>query len=350
MKSGIVITITLASLLSSINVSGASGTETFNGQTPLNVLQAAATNGNPVAECILAKRLILGQDRSPAMQRLLVDAGRELSELWNRGWVAGREYISGDDDMFLGNDMLPIPPDIAQRNILRDAPEVRAWKTNYMEKREVFIKLKTSIEADEAKQAVDLFEASIAKGNVDSMVDLAFLCSQGSRVTKNLERSFKLNKQAAELGSTDAMCQLGVDYAKGEGVTKDMNEAMKWLNASFEKGSYKAALAMAEILLDGGVNGQDNGYPKDPERAYALGRGLQLASQEGSTAFAWGTQILNNARQRLDPDQLITAENEAETISRQLSSPKIRTASPTVDLKNHATMTKDQWKAKLGQA
>jgi TPR repeat protein len=146
------------------------------------------------------------------------------------------------------------------------------------------------------------------------MLLLAYLCENEIGIPKNLSRAVELNKKAAELGEPAAMDNLGLYYANGTLVTKDMNEAVEWLEKASGKGNFRATDHLAKILMDGGLEGKDDGYPKNPQRAYALGRGMQLASQEGSATYQWGAAIVQKAGQRLDSDQLIAAETEAEKV------------------------------------
>jgi len=339
MRVAITITITLAILQLFANASTAADAETLDNQTPLNVLERAATNENAEAECLLADRLISGHARSEAIQRLLVDSAKDIIDDWNYG--IRLNYVTS----LSGTSVIDYNFDV------RGTTNSQAWKADFINRRTNFLKLKNDVEQKELNEALNLLQASVAKGNVEAMLDLAVLYSDGTRVPQNLERSFELNKQAAALGEPSGMGNLGLKYARGAGVAKDMNEAMKWLEKAFEKGSIRAGVNMANILLDGGLDGKDDGYPKNPQRAYALGRGIQLASQEGSRAYQWGAEIVSKARQNLDPDQLIAAEQDAETISKQLSSTRTQSApQPAINLKNHATMSKNEWKAKFGQA
>jgi len=327
----------------SLNPLRAAEVQTFDAKTPLQTLQAAAKGGNPSAQDELARRLIAGMARSPQFTRLLEDGETELRSDFSRG-----------RDRYLP----PFLPRETERSLdisntqVADSADATSWKEEFMKKRERFIKLKASIEEKEAKEAVELLESAVAKGDVSSMLFLAGLLTAGKSIPMNLERSFELTRKAAELGEVAAVTNLGIKYAKGRGVKEDMMEAVNWFGKGCEKGDFRAYSLLASILTDGGLDGKDQGYPKNPGRAYVLGRALQLASEQGSTTYGWGAESVRKARQHLETDQLVAAETEAEKEAARLksvSTANVRPLLPPTDLRNAAAITKQEWKKRFGQ-
>lgn len=289
--------------------------ETFDAQTPVETLRAAAKSGNPSAQRRLANRLLDGNAHSPQILRILQDEKERLRKKYSSGTVG------------FGED-----------------PE--------KEMNDEFQKFVLKLSAGETKEALDLLEAAIAKNDGGSMADLGYLYFEDKRVPQNYKRSIELWRKGAELGNYVCLSNLGMCYARGKGVTKDVKEAVKWYEKSCEKGYFRACAVLAAIMTDGGSDGKDDGYSKNPQRAYVLGRALQLASERGSDAYQWGGQSVAKARQHLEPEQLIAAETEAEKEAERLkaaSGVKAGAGKPSVDLKNPGAISKEQWKTALGR-
>jgi hypothetical protein len=86
---------------------------------------------------------------------------------------------------------------------------------------------------------------------------------------------------------------------------------------------------------------------KEPQRGYALGRAAQLASDLRTPANQAGAYAVQVGRQILEPDQIIAAETEAEKYAARLKAASGKTSSSggqADELKNPATITKQQWK------
>lgn len=328
----LVVAITIGLL--SLGCARTSPEQTFDEQTPLETLSEAAKSGNPSARHELARRyyelatrLIDGTAREPAAIRILQDSEAELRS---------------DRDKYRDN--------YQYHN--SNSPEAAALMDKCDAELEKYKKLKASVEEKEIKEAIGSLDIGIALNHTGSMVLLASLYNDGTRVPQNFERAVELYQKAAGLGDLTAMGHLGAMYGNGRGVTRDVNEAENWYKKACEKGDFRSCAVLATVLADGGWDGKDEGYPKDAQRAYVLGRALQLASEQGSPAFQWGGQAVQKARQHLEPDQLIPAETEAEKEAERLrgaSGVKAGETGPTIDLKNPGTITKQQWKTALGR-
>lgn len=292
---------------------------TFDSKTPLEAVREAAKSNDPAAQVELARRLLSGEARSPEATRVLETQEREVRVLYG---ITGNFEGSGGKE--------------------REAACVAAAKRAN--------ELKAHIEAKELGEALKLINAAIVQTNTDAMVLFSSLLTGGTRIAKNLDLAFEMSLKAAKLGHRAGMQNIGVKYARGEGVKKDMKEAVRWLGKSCERGDLTACSNLGDILADGGL-GQDAGYPKNLERAYTLGRAFQLLAQPSSTAYAWGSRIVERVSARLTPEQLLDAEAEAEKEMERLKADNGMTPKgPGGGLVSAADMTKRQWRQSLGKA
>jgi TPR repeat protein len=297
-------------------------------QIPTDVLtrlREGAKAGNAADQYQLAKYTLSGQARSPQVSRLLADAEWDLSRLSLR--------VQG------------YPP-------MDEEPGAQQAREKFKSEQEKFKKLTDSIEQKETTEALDLLNSAATRKDVDAILYLSSMYSDGKRIAKDGKRAFELDKQAADLSSGAGMANVGYDYGKGEGVEKDVTESVKWLEKGAAKGNLSSCYWLACVLADGGWNGKDDGHPRDLPRAYALGRALQLVSQPRSRASQWGAEVLRKARQGLEPDQMIAAESEGEREAKKIQAASgLESASADIprDLTDSAKLTKDQWKKRFGQ-
>lgn len=255
----------------------------------VETLRESAKGGNAADQYELAKRLLNGQARSPQAVRLLAD---------------------GDANDFRLTKLILSQP---------NSPEVKQWKDQADKAADKYDKLKHAIEEKELAEALELLNSAISHNNAGAMVELSVLYSRGKRVPKDIERSVQLNLQAAELGNSTGMFNVGYIYATGEGIAKDIKVAVKWLERGCEKGSLPSCYLLACVLVSGGYD-KDDGYPKNPKRAYALGRALRLVSDPGSRAGEWGKYVTQKASKSLEPDDILAAETEGEKEAAKLMS------------------------------
>ncbi|MEC9367800.1 MAG: caspase family protein [Pseudomonadota bacterium] len=83
-------------------------------------------------------------------------------------------------------------------------------------------------------------------------------------VQKDLQRSFKLAREAAEKGSGTGMFRIAWMYDSGEGVAEDNVEAARWYKQAADKGN-TAAMSNLGALYEHG-----EGVPKDLREAFRL--------------------------------------------------------------------------------
>src|ERR1700739_2970172 len=164
-KSIIIVVVSLTVLFSTSPITLA--LDVFDDQTPLDVLQQAATNGNPNAQFVLAIRLINGQVRSQAEQRALNDSIQELETVWGSGWETFASPPDGSTSTMLYSNIELSTDEPTEASAL-------AWKANFLQKRTNYLNLLTFIEKKESTEATNLLEASMAKRNTDAMLFLAY--------------------------------------------------------------------------------------------------------------------------------------------------------------------------------
>lgn len=105
-------------------------------------------------------------------------------------------------------------------------------------------------------QAAARWKASVARGNVDAMNNLAFLLYSGYGVTKDIDAAIELWRTASYAGHSEAQWHLGLAYERGVGVQQDAVKAYAWYRCSMEsasgkvRGKQKDAAVEADILKD----------------------------------------------------------------------------------------------------
>lgn len=116
----------------------------------------------------------------------------------------------------------------------------------------------------DAEQAFFWIMKAAKQGHVSSMVVAAEMLYNGEGTQQNLQESFKLRRQAADLGDAFAQGSLGWMYEKGEGCLPDPELAAYWYRQAAEQ-----ELASAQCNL---------GF------CYATGLGVE---QSDTDAFRW---------------------------------------------------------------
>lgn len=85
--------------------------------------------------------------------------------------------------------------------------------------------------------ATRLYRQAIDLGNVEAMLDLAYLMESGDQMTPDYEAAFALYKKAAAHGSPEAYTDLGRMYDLGLGCSQDPESAFRCVSKSAELGS-----------------------------------------------------------------------------------------------------------------
>ena len=90
---------------------------------------------------------------------------------------------------------------------------------------------------------------------------------------------------------------------------------------------------MSQILEDGGLNGRDEGYPRDLTQAYIFVREVQLANPYIDPISV--SVCINKARQKWSTEELLKADSQAEDEFNKmtLSKPSVHDASADISTK-----------------
>lgn len=161
------------------------------------------------------------------------------------------------------------------------------------------------------RYAFDFIQKKSDKGNVAAIVALARMYERGEGVTKNLKKSFELNKEAALEGHRVAQYRLGRAYRYGDGTLEDYEKAFHWFSKAADQGSVDAMSSLslyyyekhgiepnrklrAKWSLMTALNGGFSA-PKTMMLLYIDGNGV---IQDYAEAYAWGLVY----KQELDHD------------------------------------------------
>jgi TPR repeat protein len=359
-------------------------TELYNDNNALDEIQIAAKDGNASAQYQLAMRLLSGNARSQAATQVVTDSINDLQQFLSNQNVVAHSIFNPNPSKLQQYVTLEGEPAIQQyissrlsgsANLpdsdVQNNAEVRKYVSlqsdplvqQYVVKKDAFLKLVSAIVKKEIDQALQLLQLSANQGYLDAITTLSVWYDLGNNITytsqgvivynsgdivaKDEAKSFALAQKAADLQSPTGMRLLGIHYAAGKGVTKDVAAGVKWLEVAGNKGDLAAFSYLSKILCDGGADGHDDGFPKDPQRAYILGRVLQIVGQPDSLAQKWGDEDVAKVRVKLSPDDLISAESKAEDKAAEL-----KAASTTLDAHSSLgvnTYTKDQASSQAAQ-
>ncbi len=319
----------------------------YNNTSSLADVEQAAANHNPSAEYQLAIRLLEGNTaRSHAAIQVLNDSLQDLNNAkpdpgslkgGHGGWV---KTFDDNDDL----------------SEYKDDPQVQ----RYYEKKDAFQKAYSTVVQQEISQALPLLSDSAAQNYWKALVLLARYYEHGDAlnchvlnrkwsetvVAVDKNKAFNFAKQAADIGCPEGMDRVGLYYVTGTGATQDVEEGVKWLEQARQKNCLMAYHHLAILLITGGIDDLNVGYSKDPQRAYVLARTLEMICAQGSSGNQQGNADAKLARGFLQPDQLLSAESQAEQDAGRLHA-ALTGGVPEVNPKRSSNLTKGQWKAAI---
>src|SRR5580692_1827553 len=125
----------------------------------------------------------------------------------------------------------------------------------------IFHRAMTMYDAKNYGPALRAFEESADAGNVEAMMYLGLMYSEGQGAPVNFDEAVTWFHKAAAAGDTQGMCNLGNLYQKGLGVPVDYLDAAKWYRSAANMGN-RAAMFNLGVLYEGGL-----GVPVDAEEA-----------------------------------------------------------------------------------
>lgn len=82
------------------------------------------------------------------------------------------------------------------------------------------------------EKSLELYLKSAENGSTTSMINIAYLYSNGIGVEQDHKEAFKWNLQAAENGDSSGMFNVSRKYEFGLGVEKNPEKAIYWLEKS----------------------------------------------------------------------------------------------------------------------
>jgi TPR repeat protein len=100
-----------------------------------------------------------------------------------------------------------------------------------------------------------LFRPALGSGGTDNAIlsGLGAMYLRGEGVHKDVEKSVKWFKKAAEQGDLKSQKILGTMYFRGEGVETNVEDAITWFNKSGEQGDLESQKFLASIYYKGEV-------------------------------------------------------------------------------------------------
>jgi TPR repeat protein len=137
--------------------------------------------------------------------------------------------------------------------------------------------------------------AASERGEAAAQFQMARACLYGAGVPKDVKKAFELMKSAADRGYPDAIGGLGYFYSAGVAVNRDDKQAAEWFRKGAEKGSAKAQLNLAKLLLSGkpGASAGSDGN-KSPEMLAEEGlQWMKKAADQGlpEAGLAYGSLL-----------------------------------------------------------
>jgi TPR repeat protein len=328
--------------------SGVQGNQPFDDKTPLDVVEDGASKANPEAEYQFAERLLSAAARSPGAVKLLDEEATDYFNYYNSH--PGPYYMDKD------------PTGISDANASRyqGSPSAQVC----LAKKHTLQQMLDTVNRDETQKALNLLKESASKNFAPALVQLAvlynighenlyrvgflrFQSSSGCAIDK--QKSFDAAQRATDLGSPEGMRVLGILYATGDGIPKDIAKGVGLIKKSADTGDLTAYSLLSNIYSDGGINGRDDGFPKDYVQAYIMGRALQELSEPRTQMGQWAKEDADKARTHLTPEELLSSEDKVAAEEARLKSLSNFLPPPPQLTIKAAGLTKDQWRAEVGK-
>jgi TPR repeat protein len=326
----------------------------FTENSDLVSVKNAAKAGNPSAECQLAIRIRTA--RTPAATKLLNDEADDFLQYYNShkevlGWI--------DDPVHGGKSPLDLTKiDETNANDFVNTPTAPVVQ-EFLAKKRALQSMLDTVNKQEMKEASDLLQDSASKNNRDAFVALSRLYYDGGRSDvkagfftfssqawlTDQTKAFELASHAAKLGSAEGMLIVGIDYAKGDGVAKNISASVEWFRKSADQGNLVSYSLLSKIYSDGGFNGHDDGYAKNPAQAYIMGRALDEVSSPGTDEKRWASEDVAKARPLLSAEDLLTAEAKVPDEVLRLKSVAQLSSPLTPRPAKAGDMTKAEWRS-----
>lgn len=246
------------------------------GPTRIGVWQAAAQQGNAIAEWLLARCLQYGagvpKDAQAAVSWLRRAADSGLAVALND---LGKCYYSGEGVATDSSEAFRLYTKAAEQGFMvaqinlgdcysegegveKDLAEaVRCYRkaadagwANGQNSLGVCYHDGCGVEQD-YPQAIAWYRKAAEQGQVYSQFNLGNCYGYGLGVKKNWGEAAKWYRKAAEQGDNDAQFAIGYCYHHGYGVETDLAQAERWYRKAADQGHKKAKNALKKILKGG---------------------------------------------------------------------------------------------------
>ena len=144
--------------------------------------------------------------------------------------------------------------------------------------------------------------------NAPSFEEMGEMYFHGKGVPKDLQKSFKNFRQAADMGSGSGQSWVGYLYQTGQGVETDYGEALRWTKMAAEQGRAFDANRLAGYYWEG------LGTPIQKEEAL---RWLKIAAEKGDANSqkqlpVWTASWEDEKKQRLKKNDRPTDDSDSE--------------------------------------
>ena len=140
---------------------------------------------------------------------------------------------------------------------------------------EAYFNAYRGVERDD-KLAFEWFNKAHSAGDLEATNDLAVCYLRGRGVKKNVKKSFKLMKYAADNNFNVSQAWIGSFYSSGTGCFKNMKKSFKYFLKSYENGYWQASIDVGWYYINGygvkkdlykGITLIEKGVEKDDARS-----------------------------------------------------------------------------------
>jgi TPR repeat protein len=157
-------------------------------------------------------------------------------------------------------------------------------------------------------KAMDYFRKGADNGNADCQTSMGMLYQAGDRIPSGVKadpvEAVKWYRLAAEQNHTEAIQHLGMMYVTGQGVTADAAEGARWFLKGAELGNADCRWGLGQCYWDG------KGVPKDVVQAISLFSVAVDGTENPEQKQAMAARR-DQLSKELSADQLKEAERQA---------------------------------------
>jgi TPR repeat protein len=146
--------------------------------------------------------------------------------------------------------------------------------------------------AQDKRKAFEWFQKAAKQGNAEAQYNLGVCYENGDGVAEDMQKAIEWFQKAAEQGDADAQHELGACYLLGMGVEQNKRKAVEWFQKATKQGN-----ADSQFML-GCCYGNGWGVTQDQRKAAELIRkAAENGSQDAIDALN-GIDVLNKINKR----------------------------------------------------